>query len=67
MNNYGFGDIKVTIYIMDPCLSLDQIIRLHQHFIDIFKLISSNILYKILKNPILNRFRGSFHIYPSNF
>jgi len=35
LNKHGFNNIKLTIYIMDAKSSLDQIVALEQHFIDI--------------------------------
>ena len=33
-NKYGFTKIKLTIYIMDDSVSLEQVVELEQHFID---------------------------------
>lgn len=37
LNKHGFGNLKLTIYIMDIESSLDQIVALEQHFIDSIK------------------------------
>lgn len=37
LNKYGFGYIKLTIYILDYSASLEQIVELEQHFIDSLK------------------------------
>jgi len=34
LNKYGFGHIKLTIYIMNENSSLEQVVELEQHFID---------------------------------
>ncbi|KAG0122857.1 hypothetical protein HOY82DRAFT_641157, partial [Tuber indicum] len=36
-NKYGFTKIKLTIYIMDNSVSLEQVVELEQHFIDSLK------------------------------
>jgi len=36
-NKYGFTNIKLTIYIMDNSVSLEQVVELEQHFIDSLK------------------------------
>ena len=36
-NKYGFSNIKLTIFIMDINSSLDEVVRLEQHFIDTLK------------------------------
>jgi hypothetical protein len=33
LNKYGFSNIKLTIYIMDDTSTLDQVVKLEQHFI----------------------------------
>ncbi len=52
---------------MDLISSLDQVLSLKQHFIDTFKLIYLNILYKMLKNQIVKRIEGSFHMQSWDF
>ena len=37
LNKYGFSNIKLTIFIMDINSSLDEVVRLEQHFIDTLK------------------------------
>lgn len=37
LNKYGFANIKLTIYIMKENSSLEQVVELEQHFIDILK------------------------------
>jgi hypothetical protein len=34
LNKYGFGNIKLTIYVMNQNSSLEQVIELEQHFIN---------------------------------
>jgi hypothetical protein len=34
LNKYGFGNIKLTIYVMNQNSSLEQVVELEQHFID---------------------------------
>lgn len=34
LNKHGFNDIKLTLYIMDEKVSLNQVIKLEQQFID---------------------------------
>lgn len=34
LNKHGFSNMKLTIYIMDEKSSLDQVIKLEQHFMD---------------------------------
>jgi hypothetical protein len=34
LNKYGFGNIKLTIYIMNENSSLEQVVALEQHFIN---------------------------------
>lgn len=36
-NKYGFGEMKLTLYIMDEKSSLEQVVELEQYFIDTFK------------------------------
>nr|YP_010119094.1 GIY-YIG endonuclease domain-containing protein [Erysiphe necator]QQY98207.1 GIY-YIG endonuclease domain-containing protein [Erysiphe necator] len=37
LNKYGFSNMKLTIYIMDEQSSLEQVVELEQHFIDLIK------------------------------
>jgi len=37
LNKHGFSGVKLTIYIMDIESSLDQIVALEQHFIEIIE------------------------------
>ena len=37
LNKYGFNNIKLTIYIMDPYSSLEQVVELEQYFMDSLK------------------------------
>nr|QCW06875.1 hypothetical protein [Drechslerella brochopaga] len=34
LNKYGFTNIRLTIYIMEDSVSLEQVVELEQHFID---------------------------------
>ena len=36
-NKYGFNNANLTIYIMDENASLDEVVKLEQHFIDTLK------------------------------
>jgi hypothetical protein len=36
-NKYGFNNVKLTIYIVDQNSSLDEVVKLEQHFIDTLK------------------------------
>jgi hypothetical protein len=37
LNKYGFTNIKLTLYIMENSVSLEQVVELEQHFIDSLK------------------------------
>lgn len=37
LNKYGFTNIRLTIYIMENSVSLEQVVELEQHFIDSLK------------------------------
>lgn len=37
LNKYGFSEMKLTIYIMDVNSSLEDVVKLEQHFIDSLK------------------------------
>jgi hypothetical protein len=37
LNKHGFSDIKLTIYIMKDTSSLEEVVKLEQHFIDSLK------------------------------
>lgn len=37
LNKHGFGDLNLTIYILDSSVCLEQVIELEQYFIDSLK------------------------------
>jgi NUMOD1 domain len=64
LNKYGFGEMKLTIYIMDIKSSLEEIVELEQHFIDNLKpnlnvdlIASSSGYHEPISQEIREKFR----------
>ncbi|KAG0632579.1 hypothetical protein HOY80DRAFT_32312 [Tuber brumale] len=60
-NKHGFTNIKLTIYIMDNSVSLEQVVELEQHFIDSLK---PNLNVDLVASSSPSRLRTSYLGWP---
>ena len=61
LNKYGFTNIKLTIYIMNNSVSLEEVVELEQHFIDS---LNPNLNVDLVASKIKNYLPSPLCIHP---